>query len=328
MRQRPQFPGMASGAGAGLPPSMRGVVDLGALAAKPQTPSGPGSSSTGPGSGDGDAAQASGLVYDTSDATFDQDVIERSLTVPVVLDFRAAWSQQSGQLTPVLEQLATDYGGRWVLARLDVDANPVLTQEFGVQSVPMVLAVVGGRLVPLFQGPLPESQVRQYLDELLKLAAEQGVTGTASGEPAEELPEPPEDPLMSAAYDALESNDLDGAAQALRNVLSSDPAHPEAKLALAQIELMVNTRDLDPAAVMADADARPDDVDAQISAAELDMAGGKAEEAIERLVSVVARTAGADRDKARLRLLGFFELLGNEDARVTAGRAKLMRVLF
>ena len=326
MRQRPQFPGMAAGAGSGLPASMRGVVDLGALAKPTPAPSAPRA-----GDADGTergARSAGGLVYDTGDTTFDVDVIERTMTVPVVLDFWAEWCQPCKQLSPILERLAEEYGGRWVLAKLDVDANPALSQEFQVQSIPTVLAVVGGRLVPLFQGVLPEAQIRQYIDELLRLAAEQGVSGTATGEPAGELAEAPEDPAMSSAYAALEADDLDGAAQALRVVLAGDPGHPEAKLTLAQIELMLNTRGLDPAKVRQDAADRPGDVDAQITVAEMDLAGGHVEDALGRLVDVVAATNGAERDKARLKLLSFFELLGPEDPRVASGRAALMRVLF
>ena len=192
----------------------------------------------------------------------------------------------------------------------------------------MVMAVVGGRLVPLVPGAVPEAQVRRYLDELLRLAAENGVTGTADGEVPEELPEPPMDPALAAAYTALEDNDLDGAAQAFRNVLASNPGDTEAKLALAQVELMLNTRDLDADQVRADAEARPDDVAAQIAAAELDLSTGRVEPAIDRLVGFVARTAGADRDAARVKLLDFFELLGPEDPRTAVGRRKLTSVLF
>jgi len=312
------------------------VVDLGALAAKPQPASAPAAGATaGDGAGGADSADRAGsgqtastLVYDTSDATFDADVIERSLTVPVVIDFWAEWCGPCKQLSPVLERLAGEYGGRFVLAKLDVDANPLLAQEFGVQSIPMVLAVVGGRLVPLFQGAQPEAQVRRLLDELLRLAAENGVTGTATGEAPAEVPEPPMDPALAAAYAALEENDLDGAAQAFRNVLAANPGDTEAKLALAQVELMINTRDLDAGQVRADAEARPDDVQAQIAMAELDLAMGNVEPAIDRLVSYVARNAGAERDAARVKLLSFFELLGPEDPRTAVGRQALTRVLF
>jgi putative thioredoxin len=298
---------------------LRGVVDLGALAAKPPQPA------PSPASG---AEAASALVYDTGDATFDQDVIERSHAVPVVLDFWAEWCEPCKQLSPALARLAAEYGGRFVLAKLDVDANPGLATEFGVQSIPMVLAVVGGRLVPLFQGAIPEAQIRQYLDELLKLAAENGITGTATGEPAPEVPEPPMDPAMEAAYTALEADDLDGAAQAFRNVLASNPGDEEAKLALAQVQLMINTRGLDPEQVRQDAETSPDDVAAQIAAAELDLASGLVDPAIDRLVKFVARSAGAERDQARLKLLSFFELLGPDDPRTATGRAALTRVLF
>ena len=336
MRQRPQIPGMAAGGGAGLPASaLRGVVDLGALAAKPQAA--PAASAQGTGAGGaqgsgpaagGTASSASALVFDTSDATFDADVIERSMTVPVVIDFWAEWCGPCKQLSPVLERLAEEYGGRFVLAKLDVDANPALAQEFGIQSIPMVMAVVGGRLVPLFPGAVPEAQVRRYLDELLRLAAENGVTGTADGQAPEELPEPPMDPALAAAYTALEDNDLDGAAQAFRNVLNANPGDTEAKLALAQVELMLNTRDLDVGQVQADAEAKPEDAAAQIAAAELDLSTGRVDEAIDRLVGFVARSVGADRDAARVKLLDFFELLGPEDPRTATGRQKLTRVLF
>ncbi|MFD0638030.1 tetratricopeptide repeat protein [Catenulispora yoronensis] len=280
---------------------------------RPPPPGRPGR--RGPGRGGG---TDSPLVYDTTDATFDADVIERSLTVPVVIDFWAEWCGPCKQLSPVLERLAEEYGGRFVLAKLDVDANPALAQEFGVQSIPMVLAVVGGRLVPLFQGAQPEAQVRRLLDELLRLAAENGVTGVASGQAPAEVPEPPMDPALAAAYGALEENDLEGAAQAFRDVVAANPGDTEAKLALAQVELMLSTRDLDAGQVRADAAARPDDVQAQISAAELDLALGDVEPAIQRLVGFVARSAGADRDAARVKLLSFFELLGPDDPRTAA----------
>jgi len=322
-----------------IPAVMRGAVDLSGLrdrartpapsAAAPASSAPPDAAPTSPAAPPADVSTGGAVtIIDVTEATFQAEVLERSLTTPVVIDFWAEWCGPCKQLSPVLERLAGEYGGRFVLAKLDVDANPLLAQEFGIQSIPMVMAVVGGRLVPLFPGAVPEAQVRRYLDELLRLAAENGVTGTADGQAPAELPEPPMDPALAAAYTALEDNDLDGAAQAFRDVLKANPGDTEAKLALAQVELMLNTRDLDAGQVQADAEAKPDDVGAQIAAAELDLATGRVEPAIDRLIAFVARSAGADRDAARVKLLDFFELLGPEDPRTATGRQKLTRLLF
>jgi putative thioredoxin len=234
-------------------------------------------------------------------------------------------------LSPILERLAESYGGRFVLARIDVDANQALAEQFGVQGIPAVFAVVAGQLVPLFQGALPEAQVRQYLDQLLTLAQQQfGMTGPpAEGEEAEAgVPEPPHDPAFDAAYTALDNGDVDGAARAFQNVLASEPANADAQAGLAQVELLQRTRGADPAAVRAAAADGPDDVVAQLAAADLDMLGGHVEDAVSRLVAFVARAAGDEREQARVRLLDYFAMLGPDDERVVGGRAALMRVLF
>lgn len=225
-----------------------------------------------------------------------------------------------------------------MLAKIDVDANQMLFQQFGVQGIPAVFAVVAGQPIPLFQGAAPESQIRQVLDQLVQAAEQQfGIVGApvdpqAAGEAEQEaeapVPAGPYDALLEAANQALDSGDLGGAVQAYKNVLNDDPANPEAKLGLAQAELLHRVQDLDPQAVRKEAAENPADVQAQIRAADLDLVGGHVEDAFGRLVDAVKRSAGDDREAARLRLLELFEVIGAEDPRVTAGRTALARVLF
>ncbi|OKI19439.1 tetratricopeptide repeat protein [Streptomyces sp. CB03911] len=276
------------------------------------------------------AGPAYPLVIDVTEDTFEAEVVQLSGEVPVVIDFRSGRSALSAQLSPVLESLAEEYAGRIVLARIDVDTSPVIAQQFGLQAVPTVMAVVAGQLVPLFQGAESESNIRQVLDQLIMVAEQRfGVVGGA-GAPAggEQLPYVPEDPALAAAHDALDRGDLGGAIQAYQNVLLDQPGSTEAKLGLAQAQLLRRVEAFDPQAVRAAAAADPKDVAAQLDAADLDLVGGHVEDAFGRLVDTVGRTFGEDRDKARLRLLELFEVIGTEDSRVTAARGALARVLF
>ncbi|MCK7627666.1 tetratricopeptide repeat protein [Streptomyces sp. RS10V-4] len=279
-------------------------------------------------------AGATRLVFDVDEAGFQQDVLQRSTEVPVVIDFWAEWCQPCKQLGPLLESLAAEYAGRFVLAKIDVDANQMLFQQFGVQGIPAVFAVVAGQPIPLFQGAVPEAQLRQVLDQLVQVAEQQfGIVG-APAAPDAEGPEPapqpagPHDAALTAAADALDAGDLGGAVRAYRNVLSDDPANAEAKLGLAQAELLQRVQDLDPQAVRTAAAENPADVAAQITAADLDLVGGHVEDAFGRLVDTVQRTAGDDREAARVRLLELFEVIGADDPRVTKARTALARVLF
>ncbi|MEU9860879.1 tetratricopeptide repeat protein [Streptomyces sp. NPDC047971] len=283
------------------------------------------------------AVSPSALVIDVDEAGFERDVLQRSAEVPVVIDFWAEWCEPCKQLGPLLERLAVEYNGRFLLAKVDVDANQMLMQQFGIQGIPAVFAVVAGQALPLFQGAAPEAQIRQTLDQLIQVGEERfGLTGIAvdpdadvSGGPAQApVPAGPYDALLEAAMSALDAGDLAGAVQAYKNVLADDPGHPEAKLGLAQAELLTRVQDMDPQAVRKSAADNPADVTAQIAAADLDLVGGHVEDAFGRLVDAVRRTAGEDRDAVRLRLLELFEVIGPEDPRVTTARQALARVLF
>ncbi|GAA2477961.1 tetratricopeptide repeat protein [Streptomyces longisporus] len=284
------------------------------------------------------AVSPADLVIDVDEAAFERDVLQRSTEVPVVIDFWAEWCEPCKQLSPVLERLAVEYNGRFLLAKIDVDANQMLMQQFGIQGIPAVFAVVAGQALPLFQGAAGEQQIRQTLDQLVQVAEQRfgltGLTVDPDAEPgggqaaAEAAPAGPYDALLEAAVRALDSGDFGGAVQAYKNVLSEDPGNPEAKLGLAQAELLQRVGGLDPQQVRKDAAEKPADVQAQIAAADLDLVGGHVEDAFGRLIDTVRRTAGDDRDTVRLRLLELFEVVGADDPRVAAARRALARALF
>ncbi|WP_028813863.1 tetratricopeptide repeat protein [Streptomyces flavidovirens] len=317
--------------------SMSGVVDLAAVkAAGEARQKAEQARAEAARSGGGGAVAPAGLVIDVDEAGFERDVLQRSAEVPVVIDFWAEWCEPCKQLGPLLERLAVQYNGRFLLAKVDVDANQMLMQQFGIQGIPAVFAVVAGQALPLFQGAAPEAQIRETLDQLIQVAEERfGLTGIAvdaeagagAAEPAE-TPAGPYDALLEAAARALDANDFGGAVQAYKNVLVDDPANTEAKLGLAQAELLARVQGLDPQQVRKNAAENPSDVAAQIAAADLDLVGGHVEDAFARLVDTVRRTAGDERDAARVRLLDLFEVIGGDDPRVAQARAALARVLF
>ncbi|MFD5698511.1 tetratricopeptide repeat protein [Streptomyces lasiicapitis] len=321
--------------------SMSGVVDLAAVKAaqeaKAKAEQARAEAARQGGGGAGSAVSPASLVIDVDESGFERDVLQLSAEVPVVIDFWAEWCEPCKQLSPLLERLTREYNGRFVLAKIDVDANQMLMQQFGVQGIPAVFAVVAGQALPLFQGAAPEAQIRQTLDQLIQVGEERfGLTGLVvdadaeAAAPAAEtaVPAGPYDALLEAAVQALDAGDLGGAVQAYKNVLSDDPGNTEAKLGLAQAELLQRVQDLDPAAVRKDAAEKPGDVPAQIAAADLDLVGGHVEDAFARLIDAVKRTAGDDRDAARVRLLELFEVVGGDDPRVTSARTALARVLF
>lgn len=287
--------------------------------------------------GGGGAVSPASLVFDVDEAGFEGDVLQRSTEVPVVIDFWAEWCEPCKQLSPVLERLAVEYNGRFVLAKIDVDANQMLMQQFGIQGIPAVFAVVAGQALPLFQGAAGEAQIRGTLDQLVEVAEQRfgltGLTVDPDGEPgaapvAPEVPAGPHDALLEAAVQALDAGDFGGAVQAYRNVLGDDPGNTEAKLGLAQAELLQRVQGADPLQVRKDAAEKPKDVPAQIAAADLDLVGGHVEDAFGRLIDTVQRTAGDDRDAARVRLLELFDVVGGDDPRVVAARRALARALF
>ncbi|MEU3663153.1 tetratricopeptide repeat protein [Streptomyces sp. NPDC032940] len=318
--------------------SMSGVVDLAAVkAAQEAKAKAEQARAEAARNGGAGGVSPADLVIDVDEARFESDVLQRSTEVPVVIDFWAEWCEPCKQLSPVLERLAVEYNGRFLLAKIDVDANQMLMQQFGVQGIPAVFAVVAGQALPLFQGAAGEAQIRQTLDQLVQVAEQRfGLTGLVVDPEAEpgadrgaaERPAGPHDAALEAAVQALDAGDLAGAVRAYKNVLSDDPGNTEARLGLAQAELLQRVQDADPQRVRQDAADKPDDAQAQIAAADLDLVGGHVEDAFGRLIDTVRRTAGDDRDAVRVRLLELFEVVGADDPRVTAARRALARALF
>ncbi|GGS05070.1 co-chaperone YbbN [Micromonospora fulviviridis] len=294
----------------------RGAVDLSALRgtpepSRPTTPSQAGPPAGVPG---GPPAGGGVAVIDVTEATFQSEVLERSLTTPVVVDFWAEWCEPCKQLSPVLERLAAEGEGAWVLARVDVDANPRLAQMFRVQGIPMVYAVVGGQPIDAFSGVVPEAQLRQWIQAILKAG---GVTVAE-----------PEDPRLTEADDALMSGDLEAAEAAYRKILAESPADAAAEAGLAQVGVARRVAGADPRAALAAAEQAPDDVEAQLLAADIEVLSGLAEQAYARLVGLVRRTAGDDREKVRQHLVSLFSIAGPDDPAVASARRALASALF
>ncbi|MFD7393744.1 tetratricopeptide repeat protein [Streptomyces virginiae] len=329
--------------------SMSGVVDLAAVKAAGEAKAKAEQARAEAAKRAGEAGEAgpsagavppSALVIDVDEAGFERDVLQLSAEVPVVLDFWAEWCQPCKQLSPLLERLITEADGRLVLAKIDVDANQMLMQQFQIQGIPAVFAVVAGQVLPLFQGVVPEQQIRETFAQLVQVAEERfGIIGIEVDPAAEgaapaasaaddEIPAGPYDALLEAAVVALDAGDLGGAVQAYKNVLADDPGNTEAALGLAQAELLARVQHMNPQAVRAAAAENPRDPAAQIAAADLDLVGGHVEDAFGRLVDTVRVTFGEDRDVVRLRLLELFEVIGADDPRVSAARTALARVLF
>jgi len=293
--------------------ALRGAVDLSTLS-QPSTSS--------------EAAPGNGLVIEGTDAGF-QAIVTGTQTVPAVVVLWSQRSPASGEFVEVLASVAASYEGRFQVVSVDVDTNPGLLQAFQVQSVPVTLGLVAGQPVPLFAGAQPVEQVRLYVDELLKLAAEHKVTGRVAVEAAEETDAEAElPPLHQEAFDAIERDDLDAAVAAYTQALAQNPADDEASVGLAQVKLMQRTAGVDQQAARAAAAQAPADLDAQMLVADCDVLGGHIEDAFSRLIDLVRTTEGDERETVRQHLVELFAVVGAHDERVHKARRALMSALF
>jgi putative thioredoxin len=306
--------------------SLYGAVDLGARQAAAQRRQQAAARAEQTGGPDAADEATSEFIVDVTEENFN-DVALQSRNLPVVIDMFGD-TESSAQLSAALEKLVAEAAGAWLLGKLDVYANQRLAaqlfQMLQTQSIPLVLAIVDGQPAAVIPGAVPEDQVRQWLDQVLALAAQVGIgSGAPEGEAEEDLPA-----HYTEAQDAIERGDLDVAVGVLEKALADSPTDSIAKGMLAQVNLIRRVSDYDQAAVLRDAAAAPDDVEAQIKAADVELATGRAEGAFDRLLGVVKRTSGDERNKARLHLLDLFEIFGPDDPNVKQARSRLTTLLF
>lgn len=307
------------------PAALRGAVDLSALRNRPSptAPAAPGRQGSGPGLTD--------VVVDATDESFGE-ILEISRTVPVVVDLWAEWCGPCKQLSPIIEKVTRELGGRVLLAKVDVDANPQLAQSFRAQSIPMVVAVIAGQPVPMFTGAVPEQQVREVFAQLLQVAAQNGVTGTldvgGAADAAETVEEAPLPHLHAEAFAAIEIGDYAAAITAYEKALAENPRDEDAIAGLGQVRLLDRVQKLDLQDARAAAAADPTDVQAQFDVADLDLAGGHVEDAFGRLLDLFSQLPADGRTPVRERLIELFGLIGASDPRVVSARNRLSSLLF
>lgn len=323
-----------------VPPSgvnLRGAVDLSSLVNRPASPAAGGAGAAAPtGVPAGTVIPVPNLVLEGTDANFGE-LLELSKIVPVIVDLWAEWCEPCKTLTPVLEKLIAEFGGRLVMATVDVDSNPQLSQAFAAQSIPTVAAVIAGQPVQLFSGAVPEAQVREVLERVLELAASNGVTGTAAVADADgaasdaadaEPVEVPLPPRHQAAYDAIERGDYPAAIAEYKAALASDPRDTMAVAGLAQVSLLDRLAGKTIPVIRSEAAAAPNDIDAQLLVADLDLSGGHIDDAFDRLLTLFPSQDAAGKNRIRQRLLDLFEVVGLDDPRVPPARARLAALLY
>lgn len=267
-------------------------------------------------------ASASAFSTEVTEANFEAEVLNKSMQVPVLVALYSTRSPASVQLVQLFETLAAEGNGKWLLARVDVDANMRIAQIFGIQSVPTTVAVAGGRPLADLPGVQPEDQVRRWIEALLQATA-----GKLDGEELPEDQAPAADPRFVAAEELLDSGDLVGAEDAYNAILQTEPNNAEAKFALRQVGLLRRAESLKPE-VVAQANANPDDISAQLQAADVEMLRQDPEASFRRLIEAVRRSSGDERTAVRTRLLELFELFDPAEPIVIAARRKLATALY
>ncbi len=264
---------------------------------------------------DGGAKIAGPFIRDAGDDTF-EEVAETSLKVPVIIDLWAPWCGPCKQLGPILEELAREYQGRFQLVKINVDDSPQLAQAFQAQSIPMVLALIGGRPAPLFQGAQPKAQIKPLIDQVLQIAGQAGLTGVMAGE-GDSTQEDPRTEEEKAVEALVEAGEYAEAMQQAQKLLRNSPE--EASRYQALVDKVSIAQRLQ-------AEEGQDDSDPLVLADRFFRAGNEPQ-AFDLLLSLIAKSADEERDEYRERLLELFRLSRNPEA-VKLARQRLSRLLF
>ena len=283
------------------PPNFAQAVDLSSLGKPKSVPTGP----------------TPGIAITAENLT--TEFLPLSKTRAVILFCWSVRSAESVEMLTVMGQLEASYKGSWSLGHVDIDAQPQVAKALQTQKIPYAVALINEQIVPLFEQPYPEAQIRLVLDKVLALAAEQGV-----GDAPVEIIEPEEEEAVTA----LEAGDFATAEVAYKKLLARKPADSFAKLGLAQTQLLIRTDGLVLDAVIKEATNNPQDLSLQLRAADMEIVNGGVEAAFTRLLDVVKGSTGDERNKAKEHLLSLFALVDPADPRLTAARSALANALF
>lgn len=283
------------------PPNFAQAVDLSSLGKPKSVPTGP----------------TPGIAVTAENLT--TEFLPLSKTRAIILFCWSARSAESVEMLTVMGQLEASYKGSWSLGHVDIDAQPQVAKALQTQKIPYAVALINEQIVPLFEQPYPEAQIRLVLDKVLALAAEQGV-----GDAPVEIIEPEEEEAVTA----LEAGDFATAEVAYKKLLARKPADSFAKLGLAQTQLLIRTDGLVLDAVIKEATNNPQDLSLQLRAADMEIVNGGVEAAFTRLLDVVKGSTGDERNKAKEHLLSLFALVDPADPRLTAARSALANALF
>ena len=298
--------------------SRPGAVDLSGLtAAQPTENAAPGGAN---------------YAVEVTEASFEA-IAQQSMRYPVVLLLVSGRDASSSQVQRDLTQTINAAQGRLLLGLVDVDTQPRIAQALGVAAVPTAIALLGGQMAPLFQGTRDRADIQAVVDQIVQVAAANGLAGRAApqpvaadaGESAGE--EAALDPRFTAADEALQTGDFKQAVAEFDKLLKANPRDTEAQAGRAQASLLLRTSNLD-AQVIAAAEAHPDDLDAQLAAADLELITGDAQAAFDRLIDLIRRTSGPERDQVRVRLLELFDTMDGADPVVKKARRALSMALF